>query len=232
MTINELKKTVKEVETRADDPIHFDKVKEYDEGLNEVIETCKDNYTQQVFDEVVAQYKSDKKREIIETLNKFDEHSKPIVEKAYKQVKEAESKATQSIDPQTQFEMDKQNYVINKLQNELSNTFTGNNPEISELDEALNTANGDKFYTNGLIQTQNILLNNIDSNENVSDIDKQHLKTSVRTNVNELKNKIVPKEYHEIKELKERLQNSGGASQGKVNMFKFMRNQESSKVTS
>lgn len=203
------------METRANNPIHFDKVKEYDEGLNEVIETYKDNYTQQAFDEVVSLYKSDKECEIIEVLNKFDE-----------QVKEAESKTTQSIDPQTQFEMDKQNYVINKLQNELSNTFTSSNPDISELDEALNTANGDKFYTNGLIQTQNILLNNIDSNEKVSDIDKQHLKASVRINVNELKNKIVPKEYHEIKELKERLQNSGGASQGKVNMFRFMRGKE------
>lgn len=232
MAINELKKTVEQIESRAQDPIHFDKVKEYDEGLNEVIETYKDNYTQQAFDEVVAQYKSDKEREITEKLNKFDEQSKPLLEKAYKQVKEAESKATQSIDPQTPFEMDKQNYVINKLQNELSNTFTGKNPDISELDEALNTANGDKFYTNGLIQTQNMLINNVDSNEKISDIDKQHLKSSIRTNVNELKNKIVPKEYHEIKELKERLQNSRGASQGKVNMFKFMRNQGSNKATS
>lgn len=217
-----LKQSINEIEQRADNSIAFDKANEYEKGLKDIKANYQDTYTDEALQEAIDAYKEDKTQEIIKELAKFDTRSKELTAKAQKDIEAVESKLTTSIDPQSQDELSKHQYVLNKLSNELSLKFTGVRPQISELSEVLNQAKHNKTYANALLQTQNMLLQNIDNNKQIDDALQLTLRSKLGEVMEEIKASILPSEYHELEELKERLTQNQVASTNKQTMYDFM----------
>lgn len=211
----QLKQAIKEIEQRADNNIAFDKANEYEKGLNDIKANYQDKYTDEALQEAITAYKEDKTQAIIKELAKFDTQSKELTEKAQKDIEAVESKLTISVDPQSQDELSKHQYVLNKLNNELSLKFTGARPRIAELSEVLNQAKHNKTYANALLQTQNMLLQNIDNNKQIDDALQLTLRNKLGEVMEEIKASILPSEYYELEELKERLTKNRVASSNK-----------------
>lgn len=112
--------------------------------MKDIKANYKDKYTDEALQEAIEAYKEDKTQAITKELVKFDEQSKELTAKVQKDIEAVESKLTTSIDPQSQDELSKHQYVLNKLNNELSLKFTGVRPQISELSEVLNQAKHNK----------------------------------------------------------------------------------------
>ena len=220
--IQGLRRDINTITERADNMIAFDKKKEFTEGIENIKSTYGNKYTTDALDEMINEYKQKKFDETIKELNEFDEKSKQLLEQTYKRVSRVESEVSMSIDPQSQYELEKHNYILNKLQNELSNTFTGRNPHTQELDEVINQAQHDKLYANALLQTRNLLIRNINDNENMDVTEKEVFKNRVNRKLTDIRNNILPKEYNELQDLKEKLGNNQSASKNKTHMFKFV----------
>lgn len=220
--IESLRRDINEITNRAKSTIVFDKQKEFKEGIKEIESTYGATYTTDALNEKLGEYKRNKLDEITNQLNQFDDKSQKLVDKTDSRIGGIESELSTAMDPNTQYELEKHNYILNKLQNELSSTFTGQRPTTNELDEVLNQAKYNKLYANALLQTKNLLIQNIDNNSNVKETSKAILKSHVQGELNEIKNKVLPKEYHEFRELKKQLHHSKVASKDKTTMFKFM----------
>lgn len=218
----QLKQAIKEIEQRADNNIAFDKANEYEKGLKDIKANYQDTYTDEALQEAIDAYKEDKTQEIIKELAKFDKQSKELTEKVQKDIEAVESNLTTSVDPQSQDELSKHQYVLNKLSNELSLKFTGARPRMAELSEVLNQAKHNKTYANALLQTQNMLLQNIDNNKQIDDALQLTLRNNLGEVMEEIKASILPSEYHELEELKERLTQNRVASTNKQTMYDFM----------
>ncbi|PTF24735.1 hypothetical protein BUY31_06865, partial [Staphylococcus cohnii] len=178
-------------------------------------------YNNDALNELINEYKQNKLEETIQELKAFDKKSQELLEQAKQRVERVESEVSTEIDPQTQYELEKHNYILNKLQNELSDTFTGRNPQPNELDEVIQQAKYNKLYANALLQTRNLLIRNVDNNTHLDDSAKGVLTNHVIRKLTEIKNNLLPKEYNELQELKEILGNSQVAAQNKLHMFQF-----------
>ena len=113
---------------------------EYKNGLKEIEQNNGDKYTADALNEAIQEYKASKSKAINKELGAFDDQSKSLLDKAHKQIEQLNVELSTGIDPNSQYELDKHNYILNKLQNELSSTFTSKRPSIDELDEVLNQA--------------------------------------------------------------------------------------------
>lgn len=231
--IQSLKRDINNIVERADNTIYFEKLTEFKEGVEQIKATYEDTYTTDALNETIDEYKHSKFDEITHELAKFDEESQNLLDKAYTRVSHMQSELSTAIDPSSQYELEKHNYILNKLQNELSNTFTDYNPSAQDLNEVLNQAQHNKLYANALLQTKSLLINNINNNSNIADTQKSVLKNNLEKELKKIKDSILPKEYDEFQELKEQLDNSQLAARNKTGMFKFMlemNNEEIAKV--
>ncbi|MDG0826445.1 hypothetical protein M4K87_13440 [Staphylococcus equorum] len=219
---NELKSTLNQIEERADNTITFDKVDEYSNGLKEIEQSHGDKYTPDALNEVIEEYKTSKSEAIKHELSAFDDQSQSLLDKAHKRIEQLDGELSTAIDPNSQYELDKHNYILNKLQNELSSAFTGQRPTIKELDEVLNQAKYNKLYANALLQVQNMLIQNIVNNSNIDTSLEMTLRSALEDRLGTVKYSILPEEYHELEELKARLESNKLASSNKNMMFDFL----------
>lgn len=231
--IRGLERDIMQIKERATNMIAYDRQNEYKEGIESIKDKYGNTYTEDALNELITEYKQNKLDETVKELKAFDEKSKELLEKVYQRLERVESEVSTEIDPQTQFELEKHNYILNKLQNELSDTFTGRNPQTHELDEVIKQAKYNKLYANALLQTRNLLIRNVDNNTHLDDSAKGVFKNHVIRKLTEIKNDLLPKEYNELQDLKEILGNSQVAAQNKLHMFKFtlgMNNEELERV--
>lgn len=231
--IQSLKRDINNIVERANNTIYFEKQTEFKEGIEQIKATYGDTYTTEAMNETIDEYKRSKFDEITHELNEFDEESQGLLDKAYTRISRIQSELSTAIDPSSQYELEKHNYILNKLQNELSNTFTDYNPSPQELNEVLNQAQHNKLYANALLQMKSLLIKNINSNNSLDDTEKSVFKNNVERELKKIKDNILPKEYDEFQELKEQLDNSQLAARNKTGMFKFMlemNNEEIAKV--
>lgn len=231
--IRGLERDIMQIKERATNMIAYDRQNEYKEGIESIKDKYGNTYTEDALNELITEYKQNKLDETVKELKAFDEKSKELLEKVYQRLERVESEVSTEIDPQTQFELEKHNYILNKLQNELSDTFTGRNPQTHQLDEVIKQAKYNKLYANALLQTRNLLIRNVDNNTHLDDSAKGVFKNHVIRKLTEIKNDLLPKEYNELQDLKEILGNSQVAAQNKLHMFKFtlgMNNEELERV--
>lgn len=220
--IRGLERDILQIKERANNMIAYDRQKEYKAGIENIKAKYGSTYTQDALNELINEYKQNKLDETIQELKAFDKKSQELLEQAKQRVERVESEVSTEIDPQTQYELEKHNYILNKLQNELSDTFTGRNPQTNELDEVIQQAKYNKLYANALLQTRNLLIRNVDNNTHLDDSAKGVFKNYVIRKLTEIKNDLLPKEYNELQELKEMLGNSQVAAKNKLHMFQFM----------
>ena len=231
--IKGLERDILQIKERANNMIAYDRQKEYKEGIENIKEKYGSTYTNDALNELINEYKQNKLDETIQELKAFDKKSQELLEQARQRVERVESEVSTEIDPQTQYELEKHNYILNKLQNELSDTFTGRNPQTYELDEVIQQAKYNKLYANALLQTRNLLIRNLDNNTHLDDSAKGVFKNHVIRKLTEIKNDLLPKEYNELQELKEILGNSEVGARNKLHMFQFtlgMNNEELERV--
>ena len=219
--IKGLERDILQIKERANNMIAYDRQKEYKEGIENIKKKYGSTYTNDALNELINEYKQTKLDETTKELKTFDKKSQELLEQARQRVERVESEVSTEIDPQTQYELEKHNYILNKLQNELSDTFTGRNPQTNELDEVIQQAKYNKLYANALLQTRNLLIRNVDNNTYLDDSAKGVFKNHVIRKLTEIKNDLLPKEYNELQELKEILGNSQVAAQNKLHMFHF-----------
>lgn len=220
--MNELKSTLNQIEERANNSITFDKLNEYKNGLKEIEQNNGDKYTADALNEAIQEYKASKSKAINKELGAFDEQSKSLLDKAHKQIEQLNGELSMGIDPNSQYELDKHNYILNKLQNELSSTFTSKRPSVDELDEVLNQAKYNKLYANALLQVQNMLIQNIVDNNYIDTSLEMTLRSRLEDKLNTIKNSILPDDYHELKSLQEQLKVNELASKNKNMMFEWL----------
>lgn len=220
--IKGLERDILQIKERANNMIAYDRQKEYKEGIENIKEKYGSTYTNDALNELINEYKQNKLDETIQELKVFDKKSQELLEQAHQRIERVESEVSTEIDPQTQYELEKHNYILNKLQNELSDTFTGSNPQTNELDEVIQQAKYNKLYANALLQTRNLLIRNVDNNKHLDDSAKSVFKNHVIRKLTEIKNDLLPKEYNELQELKEILGNSEVGARNELHMFQFM----------
>ncbi|MSU31021.1 hypothetical protein FYJ81_12835 [Staphylococcus sp. McC-251-APC-3A2] len=220
--IKGLERDILQIKERANNMIAYDRQKEYKEGIENIKKKYGSTYTNDALNELINEYKQNKLDETIQELKAFDKKSQELLEQAHQRIERVESEVSTEIDPQTQYELEKHNYILNKLQNELSDTFTGSNPQTNELDEVIQQAKYNKLYANALLQTRNLLIRNVDNNTYLDDSAKGVFKNHVIRKLTEIKNDLLPKEYNELQELKEILGNSEVGARNKLHMFQFM----------
>ncbi|MGI2272605.1 hypothetical protein [Staphylococcus cohnii] len=220
--IKGLERDIMQIKERANNMIAYDRQKEYKAGIDNIKSKYGSTYTQDALNELINEYKQNKLDETTQELKAFDKKSKELLEQVHERVKRIESEVSTEIDPQTQYELEKHNYILNKLQNELSNTFTGRSPQTYELDEVVNQAKYNKLYANALLQTRNLLMQNIDNNVYMDDTAKGVFKNHVSQKLTDIKNDLLPKEYNELQDLKEVLGSSEIAARNKLHMFQFV----------
>ena len=231
--IKGLERDILQIKERANNMIAYDRQKEYKEGIENIKKKYGSTYTNDALNELINEYKQTKLDETTKELKTFDKKSQELLEQARQRVERVESEVSTEIDPQTQYELEKHNYILNKLQNELSDTFTGRNPQTHELDEVIQQAKYNKLYANALLQTRNLLIRNVDNNTYLDDSAKGVFKNHVIRKLTEIKNDLLPKEYNELQELKEILGNSEVGARNKLHMFQFtlgMNNEELERV--
>lgn len=220
--IEDLQKDVNTLSERASDMIVFDRLSELKQGIKETKAKYSDTYTEDALQDTVNEYIHNKKSEIKEELNNFDNKSREQLEKIEKEISKQEARLKTKVDPQTSEELALFNYVMNKLQNELSDTFTGSQASMRDIESVLNQAKHNKHYANALIQNRNMLMNNISNNQNIDNVVKNGLRTNLDMTIEDLKSELLPKEYHKLEELKEKVINNRTGSKGKTSMFNMM----------
>lgn len=222
--MRDLRDTVNEIEQRADSTISYDKLHEYKDGLDEIEEQYGDTYKAEVIDNLIADYEQDKTQAIKQELGAFDEYSQSLVSKANNYVKRLEADLKTSADPTTQFELDKHNYILNKFRNELTTAFTSGNADISELNDTINQAQYNKLYANAFLQVQGMLEQNIQNNSNIDLQQQQSLLTQLREQMNAIKKFVLPSEYYELTNIKERLNANELSARNKAHDYDFLSN--------
>lgn len=226
MELNKLKQTINELQNRADDNIAIDKANAYQQGITEIKQNYGNTYTQDALQTLLNEYEEKTYSQHMKELEAFEEQSEKIKEQALKEINKLESDYRSATDPQTEEELTKQNYIINKVNNELSLTFTTPTPRIDELDELINQAKHNKLYANALLQSHNQLIKNIQTNERIDDTEAQTLKYQLSNKMAEVKAANTPKGFEGFEALKELYENNQGASTFKRNLYQIMLEQK------
>lgn len=222
--MSELNKVVNEIDQRATGELVYKRVSEYEQGLNELHEELKDVYTDKVIKDKLNEYKENKLNEINNELTKYDEHSNALLSKANSIIHQLESDMQSLADPTTQFELEKHNYLVDKLKNNLFTAFTGSNPSLDEISNILKQAKVNKGYARALTHLHAMLINNAKNNENIPTTTKQQLQNDINTNMEELKESLLPDDYKRLVNIKQSINNNESLVQGQKHLFDLMNN--------
>ncbi|MEJ7457334.1 hypothetical protein [Staphylococcus saprophyticus] len=127
-------------------------------------------------------------------------------------------------DPTTQYELEKHNYLVDKLKNNLFMAFTGNKPTIDEISNTLNQAKVDKGYARALTHLHAMLINNLENNNGIPDTTKQQLRIDINSNMEELKESLLPDNYKRLENIKQNINNNENLAQGQKHLFDLVSN--------
>lgn len=222
--MSELNKVVSEIDQRATGRLVYQRMSEYEQGLNDLKQEIKDIYTDKVIKDKIDEYKENKLNEITNELIKYDEYSNSLLSKANNIVHQLESDMQSLADPTTQYELEKHNYLVDKLKNNLFMAFTGNNPTIEEINETLKQAKVNKGYARALTHLHAMLINNLEHNNGISEITKQQLRVDINSNMEELKESLLPDDYKLLLNIKQNIKNNESLAQGQKNLFDLINN--------
>ncbi|QXU91414.1 hypothetical protein [Staphylococcus epidermidis] len=182
-TVETIKKDIEELNKRAKNTIDIDKKKDYIQGIEDIKTKYKDKYTDEALAETINTYKQDKLKGIYDTLNKFDEQSKELGKNIEERILKLEESSKATLEPKTQYDFERYNFLFSKIQNEMMNLFTDkNNNREWQLDEHIKQAKHDYLYANALLNNEGLLINNIRNNKYISNVERDKLKTYVKMN--------------------------------------------------
>ncbi|MDW3989166.1 hypothetical protein QI259_02480 [Staphylococcus saprophyticus] len=222
--MSELNKVVSEIDQCATGALVYKRVSEYEQGLNDLKQEIKDVYTDKVINEKLNEYKESKLNEINNELVKYDEYSNALLSKANNIIHQLESDMQSLADPTTQYELEKHNYLVDKLKNNLFMAFIGNKPTIDEISNTLNQAKVDKGYARALTHLHAMLINNLENNNGIPDTTKQQLRIDINSNMEELKESLLPDDYKRLENIKQNINNNENLSQGQKHLFDLVSN--------
>ncbi|MEB8175274.1 hypothetical protein NGH63_02200 [Staphylococcus xylosus] len=127
-------------------------------------------------------------------------------------------------DPSTQYELEKHNYLVDKLKNNLFTAFTGPNPTTDEINDTLKEAKANKGYARALTHLHTMLISNVENNNGISETTKQQLRVAINSNMEELKESILPEDYKLLLNIKQNIKNNESLAQGQKNLFDLINN--------
>lgn len=228
-TMSELKKVSEEIANRANLALVYKKQDELKQGVEDLKDQYKDVYTSQALNGVIDEYKAAEYDKHIQELESYDSYSASLISKANMLADKLESNLQSASDPKTQYELDQHNYLVDKLKNSVVTAFTGSNPDIEELNSVLKQAETNTNYARAFTHLHAMLINNIESNSNIEQTKKHQLRSSINAKMNELKQSLLPYEYKQLQNIKEKLNLNELAVTGQKHRYEMLNDMKDGK---
>src|SRR5699024_9662668 len=213
---NNLKQVDLEINERATIKPAIKKLAELRGGKQAILEQYTDIYTDEELYVTLKDYHQQKMSEITSELSAYDEYSQSLVAKANMYINELENRMKKLVDPNTEYELQKHNYLFNKLK---ITVFTSANPSMDELDSILKQPEYEKGYAKASIHLQSKLKCNINNNNQISNALKQSLHINLTDKMQEVHMRILQIDYQTIQKIKKNINNNIGLATGQLHQF-------------